>query len=65
MNLPVQIRSYVLILEISEEMMFTQFTDLLLSYTLSNHRPCNYIIIQSCKQTCAVLEKDYNPISLW
>lgn len=38
MNLPVQIESCVLIVENSEEMLFTQFADLPLSYTLRNHK---------------------------
>lgn len=38
MNLPVQRESCVLIVESSEEMLFTQFLDLSLSYTLRNHK---------------------------
>lgn len=38
MNLPVQIESCILIVENSEEMLFTQFPDLPLSYTLRNHK---------------------------
>lgn len=38
MNLPVQIESCVLIVENSEEMLFTPFPGFPLSYTLRNHK---------------------------